>query len=150
MKVLCEKENLYKIIELVATILMITLDMFFVLNCNENTFLLVISIVLTVLIVYMLYNVVYWCFQPKVLIYQVECGIVIKRNIKINYTEIENIYYKNYWHKNGRFGNYYKNPYIGTIYIHLKSGKNYKIKNASYPFMVVDELIKIKKQKKYR
>ena len=112
--------------------------------------LLLISIVLTLLIIYMIYNIIYWFFQPKVLIYQFEYGVVIKRNIKINYTEIENVYYKNYWHKDGRFGKYYKNQYIGTICIQLKSGKIYKIKNASYPFMVVDELLKIKKQKKHR
>ena len=149
MRPLCEKEYLYKIIELVATILVGPFAVLFLINSNEHIFLLIISIVLLILILICLIDVVYWIFQPKVLIYQDDNGIVINRNLKIEYTEIKEIYYKNYWFKERR-GQYYKSPYIGTIYIKLKSNKIYKIKNSSNPRMVVDELLKIKKQKKYR
>jgi hypothetical protein len=83
------------------------------------------------------------------LIYQYETGIVIKRNIKLEYTEIESVNYKNYIHKKRR-GNYYKDTWSGIIYIKLKSGKIHKIKNAFYPIEAVDALTRIKQQKKFK
>lgn len=47
-------------------------------------------------------------------------------------------------------GNYYKDEYAGIIYIQLKSGKKYKIRNVEYPLGVVDVLTRIKQQKKFR
>ena len=149
MKVLCEKEYLYKIIEFVATLLMIILDIFFILNSKGQIVLLLISIVLTLLIIYMIYNIIYWFFQPRVLIYQYETGIIINRKIKIEYTSIESIKYKNHFEVKPR-GNYSRDASSGIIIIKLKSGKIYKIRNVFYPIEAVDVLSKIKKQRKFR
>ena len=96
-----------------------------------------------------LIDAAYWICQPSVLIYQYETGIIIERNKKIEYTEIERVYLKNYIRKK-RYGNYYKDTYSGIIFIQLKSGKVYKIRNAFYPLEVIDVISRIKKQKKIR
>ena len=103
----------------------------------------------TALIICQATYIVYWVSQPNVLIYQYDQGIVINRNIEIEYKSIERIYRKNYLLKEPK-GNYYRSPYIGTIYIKLKSGKIYKIRNAYYPINAVDVLSRIKQQKKYK
>ena len=94
-------------------------------------------------------DVIYWLFQPHILIYQYETGIVIHRKIKIEYTLIESISYKSYIVRTG-FRKYDKDPYSGKIYIKLKSGQIYKIRNASYPIETVDVLSRIKQQRKFR
>jgi hypothetical protein len=96
----------------------------------------------------MIVDMIYWISQPNVLIYQYDQGIVIKRNIEIEYKSIERVYYKNYLFKNRR--GYYRSSSIGTIFIKLKSGKIHKIRNAEYPLDAVDVLSKIKQQKKFR
>ena len=103
----------------------------------------------TAILIWMTIDIIYWSFQPRILIYQYETGIVINGKIKIEYTEIESVKYKNYIHKELR-GDYYVDTWSGTIYIKLKSGKIHKIRNAFYPIETIDVLSKIKKQKKFR
>ena len=68
---------------------------------------------------------------------------------KIEYTDIERVYFKNYIHKK-RYGHYYRDTYSGIIYIKLKSGKLHKIRNAFYPIEVVDVISRIKQQRKFK
>ena len=98
---------------------------------------------------YFLIDSIYWIFQPNVLVYQYETGIVIERNKKIEYTDIERVYFKIYIHKK-RYGHYYRDTYSGIIYIKLKSGKLHKIRNAFYPIEVVDVISRIKQQRKFK
>ena len=116
---------------------------------NENALWLIIIIPFTAFLIWLAVDIIYWILQPNVLIYQYETGIMINRNIKLEYTEIESINYKNYIHKKRR-GNYYKDTWSGIIYIMLKSGKIHKIRNAYYPIEAVDVLTRIKQQKKFR
>ena len=44
----------------------------------------------------------------------------------------------------------YKDTYSGIIFIQLKAGKVYKIRNAFYPLGVVGEISRIKQQRKFR
>ena len=81
------------------------------------------------MLAYLIVDTIYWILQPNVLIYQCDEGIVIKRNIEIEYKSIEKIYCKNELSINHR-RNYYRDPAIGTIFIKLKSGKIYKIRNV--------------------
>lgn len=148
MKPLCKKEHLYKICEAVVTLMGILLYIIFILNKERNTLYLIFMLSFTVLNAYMIVDVIYWISQPNVLIYQYDQGIVIKRNIEIEYKSIERVYYKNYLFKNRR--EYYRSSSIGTIFIKLKSGKIHKIRNAEYPLDAVDVLSKIKQQKKFR
>ena len=117
---------------------------------GDDLFLLVAIIPLSAMLVYFLIDSTYWIFQPDVLIYQYETGIVIKRNKRIEYTEIEKVYFKNYIRKKGRRGNYYKDTYSGIIFIQLKSGKVHRIMNAFYPIEAVDTICRIKQQRKFR
>ena len=121
----------------------------FIINNASDTAWLIFIIVFSAILVFMAIDIIYWIFQPRVLIYQYETGIIINRNTKIEYTEIESVKRKNYIHKKVR-GNYYKDTWSGTIFLKLKSGKTYKIRNAFYPIEVVDVLSKIKQQRKFR
>ena len=136
MKPLCKKIYISKIIEIVVLIIGVVFDVFFITNPVNNQLWWIIIILFTVMLLYFLIDSIYWICQPNVLIYQYETGIIIERNKKIEYTEIERVYYKNYIHKK-RYGNYYKDTYSGIIFIQLKSGQEYKIRNAFYPLEVV-------------
>ena len=149
MNPLCKKVYIDKIVEIIVLIIGAVLDVFFI-SAPENHWLWWIVITLfTLLLLCFLIDLVYWIFQPNVLIYQYETGIIINRNKKIEYTEIKNVYFKNYIHKKRR-GNYYKDTYSGIIFIQLKSGKVYKISNAFYPLEAVDIISRIKQQRKFR
>lgn len=149
MKPLCRKIYINKIIEIVVLIIGVVFDVFFITNPVNNQLFWIIIILFTVMLLYFLIDSIYWICQPNVLIYQYEAGIIIERNKKIEYTEIERVYYKNYIHKK-RYGNYYKDTYSGIIFIKLKSGQVYKIRNAFYPLEVVDVISRIKQQRKFR
>ena len=149
MKPLCKKIYINKIIEIVVLIIGVVFDVFFITNPVNNQLWWIIIILFTVMLLYFLIDSIYWICQPNVLIYQYETGIIIERNKKIEYTEIERVYYKNYIHKK-RYGNYYKDTYSGIIFIQLKSGQVYKIRNAFYPLEVVDVISRIKQQRKFR
>ena len=151
MKPLCEKIYINKIVEIVTALICAALDIIFIVNKDDDFFWWMVIIPFTALVVWMVIDSIYWIFQPKILIYQYDTGIVINRNEKIEYTDIEKIYYKNYIRKMPMpKGNYYRDTYGGIIFIILKSGKKYKIRNAFYPIGVVDTLLKMKKQKKFR
>ena len=149
MKPLCKKIYIDKIVEIVVLIIGSVLDTFIIVNMGEDLLFLIFIIPFTAMLFYFLLDSIYWIFQPNVLIYQYETGIVISRNKRIEYTEIERVYFKNYIHKK-RIGNYYKDTYSGIIFIQLKSGKTLKIKNAFYPIEVVDAISRIKQQRKFR
>ena len=149
MKPLCKKIYIDKIVEIVVLIMGSVLDTFLIVNMGEDLFFLIFIIPFTATLLYFLLDSIYWIFQPNVLVYQYETGIVIERNKKIEYTDIKEVYFKNYIHKK-RYGNYYKDTYSGIIFIQLKSGKVYKIRNAFYPLGVVDEISRIKQQRKFR
>ena len=121
----------------------------FIINMGNDVSWLFLIIPFTAILIWMTIDIIYWSFQPRILIYQYETGIVINGKIKIEYTEIESVKYKNYIHKELR-GDYYEDTWSGTIYIKLKLGKIYKIRNAFYPIETIDVLSKIKKQKKFR
>jgi hypothetical protein len=149
MKPLCKKIYINKIIEIVVLIIGVVFDVFFITNPVNNQLWWIIIILFTVMLLYFLIDSIYWICQPNVLIHPYETRIIIKRNKKIEYTEIERVYYKNYIQKK-RYGNYYKDTYSGTIFIQLKSGQVYKIRNAFYPLEVVDVISRIKQQRKFR
>lgn len=149
MKPLCKKIYIDKIIEIVVLIIGVVLGVFFIINPTDHWLWLIFILLYTTMLLWFLIDSIYWIFQPNVLIYQYETGIIIERNKKIEYTEIEKVYYKNYIHKK-RYGNYYRDTYSGIIYIQLKSGKLFKIRNASYPIGVVDAISRIKQQRKFR
>ena len=149
MKPLCKKEYALNIFNIVALLIEIPLYITFVLNMANDIIWFIFILLFTALIICQATYIVYWVSQPNVLIYQYDQGIVINRNIEIEYKSIERIYRKNYLLKEPK-GNYYRSPYIGTIYIKLKSGKIYKIRNAYYPIDAVDVLSRIKQQKKYK
>ena len=149
MKPLCEKIYIDKIVEIIVLIVGAVLDVFFIINPTDHWLWLIFILLYTIMLLYFLIDSIYWIFQPNVLIYQYETGIIIGRNKRIEYTEIERVYFKNYIHKTRR-GNYYKDTYSGIIFIKLKSGKTLKIKNAFYPIGVVDAISRIKKQRKFR
>ena len=148
MKPLCKKIYIDKIVEIVVLIIGSVLDTFIIVNMGEDLLFLIFIIPFTAMLFYFLLDSIYWIFQPNVLIHQYETGIIIGRNKRIEYTEIERVYFKNYIHKK-RIGNYYKDTYSGIIFIQLKSGKTIKIKNAFYPIEVVDAISRIKQQKKF-
>ena len=149
MKPLCEKIYIDKIVEIVVLLFCGFIDIMFIINNACDTAWLIFIIVFSAILVFMAIDIIYWIFQPRVLIYQYETGIIINRNTKIEYTEIESVKRKNYIHKEIR-GNYYKDTWSGIIFLKLKSGKTYKIRNAFYPIEVVDVLSKIKQQRKFR
>ena len=146
---MCKKDYLRGIAQMLATLAGIALDAIFICTVGEDDSWLFFILVFSALLVYLLIETVYWILQPNVLIYQYEQGIVINRHIQIAYKSIEKVYRRNYWNKKPR-GNYYRDPYVGTVYIQLKSGKIHKIRNVLYPLDVVDSLWKIKQQKKFR
>ena len=149
MKPLCKKIYIDKIVEIVVLIIGSVLDTFIIVNMGEDLLFLIFIIPFTAMLFYFLLDSIYWILQPNVLIYQYETGIIIGRNKRIEYTEIERVNFKNYIHKK-RIGNYYKDTYSGIIFIQLKSGKTLKIKNAFYPIEVVDAISRIKQQRKFR
>ena len=149
MKPLCEKEYINKIFEIVILFFCIFLDVMFIINNVNDVAWLVLIIIFTAILVFIAIDIIYWLFQPRVLIYQYETGIIINRKIKIEYTDIESVKCKNYIEIKLR-GNYSKDSFRGIIFVKLKSGKTYKIRNAFYPLEVVDALSKIKKQRKFR
>ena len=149
LKPLCKKEDALNIINIIVLLLEIPLYIIFILKMSSDVLWVVTVLSFTALIMLQAIVMVYWISQPNVLIYQYDQGIVINRNVEIEYKSIERIYRKNYLLKKRR-GNYYRTPYAGTIYIKLKSGKLYRIRNAYYPIDVVDTLSKMKQQKKFR
>ncbi len=149
MKPLCEKNYMPKIFEPVVTILSILPYIMFILNRESDLLWFIFITSFTLMLAYLIVDTIYWILQPNVLIYQCDEGIVIKRNIEIEYKSIEKIYCKNELSINHR-RNYYRDPVIGTIFIKLKSGKIYKIRNADYPLESVNVLSKIKQQKRFR
>lgn len=149
MKPLCKKIFIDKIVEIVALFAGAFLDALIINNMQGNHLYLLFIIPFTLLLIYCLFDSIYWIFQPKVLIYQYETGIVIERNKRIEYTEIDKVYFKNYIHYKRR-GNYEKDTYSGVIFIQLKSGKVHKIRNAFYPLEAVDTISRIKQQRKFR
>ena len=150
MKPLCYKRYFYKIIEIIIFILVSILNLFFWLNRDESRYVYTFACILSILLLFILINIIYWIFQPHILIYHYETGVIIKRKTKFEYKDIERVYHRNYIHKDGKYGSYYRNQYIGTIYIILKSGKKYRILNAADPIKSIDFLLKIKKQRKFR
>ena len=148
MKPLCEKDYLLKVFQIIGTVVGLVVYIIFLTYLNAPV-MWTVMVPFTLLLTYYVIDIIYWIFQPKVLIYQYDEGIVIKRNIEIEYKSIEKIYCKNELsidHKR----NYYRDPAVGTIFIKLKSGKIYKIKNADYPLESVNVLSKIKQQKRFR
>ena len=146
---LCKKDYINHIIQIIVLLLsIIPCVSFIVFKCNETPW-AIFTAVYAMMLLSLLIEAVCWICQPHVLIWQYDSGIVIKRNIKIEYKEIERIYRKNYLTKKHR-GNYYRDPYIGTIYIKLKSGKQYKIRNATNPLDAVDVISRMKQQRKFR
>ena len=149
MKPLCEKVYISKIIEIVTLLFGVFADIAFIMqHANDITWMIFI-IIFTSILVFLAIDIIYWFFQPRVLIYQYETGIIINRKIKIEYTSIESIKYKNHFEVKPR-GNYSRDPSSGIIIIKLKSGKIYKIRNVFYPIEAADVLSKIKKQRKFR
>lgn len=145
---LCKKDYICHIIQIVVLLLaMVPCVAFIVYMCDDVAW-LIFTIVYALMLLGLLFDSIYWICQPNVLIWQYDTGIVIQRNIKIEYKEIERIYRKNYLAKKRR-GNYYRDPYIGTIFIKLKSGKFYRVRNAFYPLEAVDVISKMKQQRKF-
>ena len=149
MKRLCEKIYIDKIVEIVVLLFCVFIDIMFIINNACDTAWLIFIIVFSAILVFMAIDIIYWIFQPRVFIYQYETGIIINRNTKIEYTEIESVKRKNYIHKEIR-GNYYKDTWSGIIFLKLKSGKTYKIRNAFHPIEIVDVWSKTKQQRKFR
>ena len=149
MEPLCEKIYFNKIIETVVLFFCVFTDIMFIINKANNVAWLILIIVFSAILAFMAIDIIYWLFQPHILIYKCETGIIINRKTKIEYTAIEGVKYKNYIHKEIR-GDYHKDAWSGTIFIKLKSGKTYKIRNAFYPIGVVNVLVKIKQQRKFR
>ena len=149
MKPLCKKATFFFVLTVVVTLLEMFFYAMFWINVDRDVMWFVIIIPLTIIIIYQIIDIIYWICQPNILIYQYDEGIVIKRDLKIEYKLIEKVYCKNYLVKKRR-GNYYRTELIGTIYIKLKSGKLYRIQNVWYPREAVALLSGIKKQKKFR
>ena len=150
MKPLCTKVYLDKLLEIVLLGGCIFFDVMLITKGDDSAFMLIFIILLTAIVACLLVDVIYWIFQPRVLIYQYDTGIVINRKTKIEYTEIEKVDYKNYLKKHGKRGNYYRDTYHGVISIELKSGKVYKIHNAFYPLEAADAICQMKRQRKFR
>ena len=72
------------------------LDTFLIVNMGDDILFLIFIIPFTAILFYFLIDSIYWIFQPNVLVYQYETGIVFERNKKIVYTEIERVYFKNH------------------------------------------------------
>jgi hypothetical protein len=149
MKPLCEKFYFERIAEFVLWVVCT----FFCVVCVTHVKELWVYIGAALFLAFVAWRTVvfiYWIFQPNVLIYQHETGIVIRRNVKIEYTEIEAINYKCYYEKDPRQNTFHEDPHRGIIIIKLKSGTVYKLPNAQNPVEVVNTLTKIKQQRKFR
>lgn len=109
-----QKKCLRKMFEIVAVLVGIPMDISFIMKMNENSVWILIVVPFTCILVYLFFAIIYWLIQPTVLIYQYDTGIVIKRNIKIEYTSIERVYYKNYMSKKPK-GNYYRDSYVAQF-----------------------------------
>ena len=149
MKPLCKKIYFDKIIEIVVLLFCVFLDIMFIINIANDIAWLIFIIIFSAILVFMAIDIIYWLFQPRVLIYQYETGIIINRKTKIEYTAIESVKYKNYFSKKPG-GGCYRDTWSGVIFLKLKSGKTYKIRNAFYPIEAVGVLSKIKQQRKFR
>lgn len=147
MKPLCEKDYLLKIIHIIGTVIGLVVYIIFLTSMNAPI-MWIIMIPFTLLLAYYVLNIVYWIFQPKVLIYQYDEGIIIKRKIRIEYKSIQRVDCKSY--VIGSHRHLKSTPYVGTIIIQLKSGKIHKIRNAFYPLGTVDVLSHIKLQKRFK
>ena len=147
MKPLCEKDYVLKIIHIIGTAIGLFFYTLFLINMDDPLMWL-IMIPFTVLLAYYVSDIVYWIFQPKVLIYQYDEGIIIKRKIRIEYKSIQRVDCKSY--VIGSHRHLKSTPYAGTIIIQLKSGKIHKIRNAFYPLGTVDVLCRIKQQKRFK
>ena len=149
MKPLCEKVYIGKIIEIVTLLFGVFADIAFIMHHTNDIAWLILIIIFTSILIVLAIDIIYWFFQPRVLIHQYETGIIIHRKIKIEYTSIESIKYKNHVEIK-KWGNYSRDASSGIIIIKLKSGKIYKIRNVFYPIDAVDVLSKIKKQRKFK
>jgi hypothetical protein len=82
LKPLCEKEYLYKILEIIATLFMIALLLIIssgiksTLNLRQYLFVLIVLILIILGILFSLAQIIYWIFQPHILIYQYDSGII--------------------------------------------------------------------------
>ena len=149
MEPLCKKDYLNHITQIIVLLLSIIPCVSFIVFKGDDMPWVIFTAVYAMMLMSLFIEAICWICQPHVLIWQYDSGIVIKRSIKIEYKEIERIYRKNYLTKKYR-GNYYRDPYIGTIYIKLKSGKQYKIRNATDPLDAVDVISRMKQQRKFR
>ena len=146
---LCKKEYLNHIIQIIVLLLSIIPCVSFVVFNGDDMAWVIFTAIYAAMLMSLLIETIFWICQPHVLIWQYDTGIVIKRNIKIEYREIERIYRKNYLQKKPR-GNYYRDPCVGIIYIKLKSGKLYRIRNATFPLDAVDVISRKTQQRKFR
>ena len=94
MKPLCKKDYVFKILHIVGTAIGLIVYILFLIYM-DTPLMWLIMIPFTVLLAYYVIGIVYWIFQPKVLIYQYDEGIVIKRKIKIEYKSIQRVDCKN-------------------------------------------------------
>lgn len=147
MKPLCEKDYLLKIFHIIGTVIGLVVYIIFLTSMNAPI-MWIIMIPFTLLLAYYVLNIVYWIFQPKVLIYQYDEGIVIKRKIKIDYKSIQSVDFNNHIFRSRRRCT--STPYVGTVIIKLKSGKIHRIPNAFYPMEAVNVLSHIKLQKRFK
>lgn len=147
MKPLCEKDYILKIFHIIGTAIGLFVYIIF-LTCPNTPVMWVIIVPFTLVLAHFVVNIVYWIFQPKVLIYQYDEGIVIKRRIKIEYKSIQRVDFKNY--VIGTHRHLQTTPHVGTIIIRLKSGKTHRIPNALYPMDAVNVLSHIKLQKRFK
>ena len=147
MKPLCEKDYLLGIFHIIGTAIGVFVYIIFLTNMNTPV-MWSVMIPFALLLAYYVINIVYWIFQPKVLIYRYDEGIVIKRKIKIEYKSIQRVDCKNY--VIGTHRHLKTTPYVGTIIIRLKSGKTHRIPNALYPMDAVNVLSHIKLQKRFK
>ena len=152
-QILCKKEMGSKIYKIIRVIIYVVLDIFLISEINGSMIGLVIVIIFSIFILIQIIDILYWLFQPKILVYQYETGIIIGKKHKIEYIDIKKVYYKKsifLVRKGYRKYDTEHDDYVGTIYIETKDNKKYKIKNVFYPIKAFDILSKIKKQKKYR
>ena len=147
MKPLCEKDYLLKVFQIIGTVMGLVVYIIFLTYMNTPA-MWAVMVPFTLLLAYYVIDIIYWIFQPKVLIYQYDEGIVIKRKIKIDYKSIRSVDFKNHVFRSRRRCT--SNPYVGTVIIKLKSGKIYRIPNAFYPMDAVNVLSHIKLQKRFK
>ena len=147
MKPLCEKDYLLKVFQIIGTVMGLAVYIIFLTYMNTPA-MWAVMVPFTLLLAYYVIDIIYWIFQPKVLVYQCDEGIVIKRKVKIDYKSIRSVDFKNHVFRSRRRCT--STPYVGTIIIKLKSGKIYRIPNAFYPMDAVNVLTHIKLQKRFK